>query len=305
MLDVGTDPEYVPIVAGMYALIVLPLISRQQLIGILNLETAQQDVFSQDTLDTLNLLAVRVAVAIDNARAYEELERLVDELDAFDRTVAHDLKNPLIQITGYSDLLVDDPNTPLPEGLDPILRTIANTSHKMADIINALLLLSRLRAKEEVDIQDVDMQPLVRSVQERLSFLINQRHAKIECPSIWPIARGYAPWIEEIWSNYMSNALKYGGTPPLIEIGGTVQPDNMVRFWVRDNGHGLTPEEQAKLFTPFTRLSQVQIEGHGLGLSIVRRIVEKLGGQVGIESRVGEGSTFAFTLPHGGVAHPN
>src|SRR5262249_28267558 len=156
-------------------------------------------------------------------------------------------------------------NTPLPEGLDPILRSIANTSHKMADIINALLLLSRLRAKEEVDIQDVDMQPLVRSVQERLSFLINQRHAKIECPSIWPIARGYAPWIEEIWSNYMSNALKYGGTPPLIEVGGTVQPDNMVRFWVRDNGHGLTPEEQAKLFTPFTRLSQVQIEGHGLG----------------------------------------
>jgi signal transduction histidine kinase len=66
---------------------------------------------------------------------------------------------------------------------------------------------------------------------------------------------------------------------------------------VRDNGPGLTPEEQARLFTPFTRLEQVRAKGHGLGLSIVRRIVEKLGGQVGVESEVGQSSTFSFTLP--------
>ena len=71
----------------------------------------------------------------------------------------------------------------------------------------------------------------------------------------------------------------------------------MIRFWVRDNGLGLTPDEQARLFTPFTRLDQVRAKGHGLGLSIVRRIVEKLGGQVGVESTVGQGSIFSFTLP--------
>ncbi len=71
----------------------------------------------------------------------------------------------------------------------------------------------------------------------------------------------------------------------------------MVRFWVRDNGPGLTPEAQSRLFTPFTRLDQVRAQGHGLGLSIVRRIVEKLGGQVGVESQLGQGSTFFFTLP--------
>ena len=71
----------------------------------------------------------------------------------------------------------------------------------------------------------------------------------------------------------------------------------MVRFWVRDNGPGLTPEEQARLFTPFTRLDQIDTKGHGLGLSIVRRIVEKLGRQVGVESEVGRGSVFSFTLP--------
>ncbi|MBC7869758.1 MAG: sensor histidine kinase, partial [Chitinophagaceae bacterium] len=113
----------------------------------------------------------------------------------------------------------------------------------------------------------------------------------------WPLAAGYAPWVEEVWTNYLSNALKYGGKPPSIELGADEQPDGMVRFWVRDNGNGLTPEEQTRVFTPFTRLNQVKVEGHGLGLSVVQRIVDKLGGQVGLESSVGQGSIFSFTLP--------
>jgi two-component system, sensor histidine kinase and response regulator len=76
-----------------------------------------------------------------------------------------------------------------------------------------------------------------------------------------------------------------------------LEPDGMVHCWVRDHGRGLTPEEQAKLFTPFTRLDQARLTGYGLGLSIVRRIVEKLGGQVGLESQLGQGSTFSFALP--------
>jgi two-component system sensor histidine kinase/response regulator len=100
-----------------------------------------------------------------------------------------------------------------------------------------------------------------------------------------------------VWANYLSNAIQYGGRPPRVELGVTEQADGMVRFWVRDNGPGLTPEEQARLFTPFTQLAQVRARGHGLGLSIVRRIVERLGGQVGVESEIGRGSAFTFTLP--------
>jgi signal transduction histidine kinase len=108
---------------------------------------------------------------------------------------------------------------------------------------------------------------------------------------------GYAPWIGEVWINYISNALKYGGQPPHIELGTSIQIDNTVRFWVRDDGPGLTPEVQARLFVPFTQLKQIQTEGHGLGLSIVQRIIEKLGGRVGLESGPGKGSLFFFTLP--------
>jgi signal transduction histidine kinase len=108
---------------------------------------------------------------------------------------------------------------------------------------------------------------------------------------------GYAPWVEEVWVNYMSNAIKYGGCPPRVELGAEAQSKDGVRFWVRDNGRGISPEERDRLFTPFTRLSQIHVKGHGLGLSIVRRIVEKLGGAVTVESKVGRGSVFSFTLP--------
>ncbi len=100
-----------------------------------------------------------------------------------------------------------------------------------------------------------------------------------------------------MWANYLSNGLKYGGQPPRLELGATSQPDGMIRFWVQDDGPGLALEQQANLFTEFTRLSEIDVKGYGLGLSIVRRIIDKLGGQVGVESEVGQGSLFYFTLP--------
>jgi signal transduction histidine kinase len=80
-------------------------------------------------------------------------------------------------------------------------------------------------------------------------------------------------------------------------MGAVPQSDDSIRFWVHDNGKGLTPEEQSNLFTEFTRITQIRVEGHGLGLSIVRRILEKLGGKAGVESEIGAGSTFWFQLP--------
>jgi signal transduction histidine kinase len=133
--------------------------------------------------------------------------------------------------------------------------------------------------------------------------MIRDWQAVVKLPPEWPPVSGYAPWVEEVWVNYLSNALKYGGRPPRIELGAQPQPDGMVRFWIHDNGSGLTPADQARLFAPFTRLNRARGIGHGLGLSIVRRIVEKLGGQVGVESQPGQGSTFFFTLPAAGYQH--
>jgi signal transduction histidine kinase len=129
--------------------------------------------------------------------------------------------------------------------------------------------------------------------------MIEEKQAEIILPDKWPVALGYGPWVEEVWINYVSNALKYSGEPPRVELGGTVQTDGAIRFWVNDNGPGLKPEEQQHVFAEFTQLSQIRAGGHGLGLSIVRRIIDKLGGEVSVESEgiPGKGSTFIFTLP--------
>jgi len=141
------------------------------------------------------------------------------------------------------------------------------------------------------------MGEIVSQVQSRLSYMIKEYQGDIVIPTQWPIAQGYAPWIEEVWTNYISNALKYGGIPPRLELGASHDGNSHLRFWVHDNGQGLSHEQQSQLFVPFTRIGQVRVEGHGLGLSIVQRIVEKCGGQVGVESEVDQGSRFYFTLP--------
>ncbi|MFC1975303.1 ATP-binding protein [Chloroflexota bacterium] len=228
-----------------------------------------------------------------------ELEARNEELDTFAHTAAHDLQNPLSLITGYASTLQEGYTTMNDEEVELCSTSIVEASQKMSNIVEELLLLAGVR-QQEVELGPLpDMADLVAQSRQRLTTLIDKYQAEIIVPSDWPVAWGYGPWLEEVWTNYISNAIKYGGQPPQVELGATIQGDGQISFWVRDNGAGLSPEEQTRLFTPFTRLDQVRAKGHGLGLSIVRRIVEKLGGQVGVESEgiPGQGCIFSFTLP--------
>ncbi len=225
-----------------------------------------------------------------------ELEARNEELDAFARTVAHDLQNPLSAVIGFAEVLKKEVMEASDDRLRVPARAIERYARKMDDIIRELLLLARVR-QEQIQIQPLDMATIIAEAQQRLTHMMQEHQAEIISPGTWPATLGYGPWVEEVWVNYLSNAIKYGGRPPRIELGATTQPDGAVRFWVRDNGPGIPPEAQSQLFTPFTRLERIDAEGHGLGLSIVQRIVEKLGGQVGVESSVRQGSEFYFTLP--------
>jgi len=226
-----------------------------------------------------------------------ELERRNEELDAYAHTVAHDLKSPLATIIGFSDLLEKRHDKFTVDKLSFYYNIIAQNGRKMINIIDALLLLASVRKVEDIPMNTLNLPEMMQDIQRNLGDAIKESHAEIVVPDHWPVVTSYQPWVEEILVNYTSNAIKYGGTPPRVEIGATNHVDGHVRFWVRDNGKGLTPEEQARLFTPFTRLDQIRVKGYGLGLSIVQRIAEKLNGEVGVESEVGQGSTFYFTLP--------
>jgi PAS domain S-box-containing protein len=238
-------------------------------------------------------------------RRTKELEARNADLDAFAHTVAHDLKNPLTGVVGRGHALCKHFTNLPEEEVRKWLDAIVQAGRKMADIIDALLLLANVRQVTDIETKPLDMAAIVDEALARLSDRIAASDAKLIKPQAWPPATGYGPWVEEVWANYISNAIKYGGTPTRVKLGAERVPraqnsdgdGPMACFWVRDNGPGLTAEQQSKLFSQFTRLDTERAEGHGLGLSIARRIVEKLGGSVGVESEVGQGSTFWFTLP--------
>ncbi|EIJ43225.1 bacteriophytochrome (light-regulated signal transduction histidine kinase) [Beggiatoa alba B18LD] len=232
-----------------------------------------------------------------------ELEKRNQELEAFARTVAHDLKNPLSGVIHLSERLVRDYDTApdfkiVTEKSLGYLKLINNAGEQMSDIIDALLLLAGVSTRQQVEIKPLDMQMILQEVTEKhLANLIDCYKGELSFPNVpYPTVIGYAPWIEQVWANYLSNGLKYGGTPPELTIGFEEQA-NSVSFWVQDNGVGLSIEAQEKLFTPFTRLHENRIDGHGLGLSIVRQIMDKLQGHAGVHSALGQGSRFYFTLP--------
>ena len=124
--------------------------------------------------------------------------------------------------------------------------------------------------------------------------LIDPHRAVTISPERWPVALGRGPWVEEVWENCISTTIRSGDEPQSVKPGADEAPGGAVRFWERDIGRGLMPDEQTTLFSPFTRLKQVRGTGHRLGLSIVKRIVEK--SEVGVESDgIREGITGSFS----------
>ncbi|MEM6261320.1 MAG: hybrid sensor histidine kinase/response regulator [Bacteroidota bacterium] len=248
----------------------------------------------------LQLLPIVITQVLKNHRleaekkvAEEAREQLICELDSFSHTVAHDLKSPLFSMDMAMDLLREHMGSQKNE-VNGLMEELRFGVQKMTNIIDELLLLASVR-KEEVTMQPVHMEPLIENALRRLEFMRVTYRPKITLHTPMPPALGYASWIEEVWTNYLSNAFKYGGKPPQISIGGLVL-GNQVQYWVEDNGAGLSGAETEKLFVPFSRIEEAKVEGHGLGLSIVQRIIQKLGGQVSVKSVPGKGSTFSFTL---------
>jgi PAS domain S-box-containing protein len=227
--------------------------------------------------------------------AENSLKSRNEELDAFAHTVAHDLRGSLTPLLGYCELLTT-PDVQLDnQQIQGALNGVCRVSHKMAAIIDELLLLSSVR-KEDVRVDVLDMRPIVCNVVKRLKEEHKDISFDVSIAENLPKSYGYAPWIEEVWCNYISNAIKYGGSPATIEIGGELKKDGFSCFWVKDNGQGVSDDELQHLFTPYLPRKN-DSSSHGLGLSIVKRIVEKLNGDVSVERIPGTGTRFCFTLP--------
>jgi len=227
----------------------------------------------------------------------KENEKLIADLDAYARSVAHDLKNPICGLLGLREVIKEDFINQKKEDAFELLDIAHEQGLKMYKIIDELLLLSRIR-KEEIEPVALDMTSIFNEAKKRLNGGYKENNVSIEAPGKWPIVLGHPQWIEEVWFNFISNAIKYGGNPPVIKAGYDEINGAVCRFWIKDNGNGLPSDSFQKVFNDFERLDRKNIEGNGLGLSIVKRIVEKLGGEVSVasENSPGQGCIFSFTL---------
>jgi len=243
----------------------------------------------QDTFDDLQRSTVHLREQISALQARNR------DLEDYVHMVAHDLKEPLAVFAVASHLVTKTPDLNS-EKFQEYVQQMGLAGQEMNRIINNLLLFAKVD-KSEAPVGPVSMERVVTNVQARLNHLIKEQQAEIVLPEMWPLAIGYEPWIEEVWSNYLSNAIKHGGRPPYLELGASAETHGEVRFWVRDNGPGIPAAVHSRLFTPLSEMGRRNIPENGLGLSIVKRIVEKLRGQVGVESQPGVGSLFFFTLP--------
>lgn len=245
------------------------------------------------------------------------------EVEAFVYIVSHDLRAPLVNLQGFSrelelscnEMTQELSHLCLPEqaaqkirlimdeGINGSLRYISASSTKFQKLIDALLLLSRT-GKNEYDMEPIDVQALVDTTLSSLQQSIRDSGTEIAVGTL-PPAFADQTAIGQVFSNLISNAMKYlqPGRPGKIEIGGAVK-DGMAHFWVKDNGAGIPASSQARLFQVFQRFHPKLASGEGMGLAIVKRIVERHGGEIHALSADGVGTEFHFSFPANGNAKP-
>jgi light-regulated signal transduction histidine kinase (bacteriophytochrome) len=226
------------------------------------------------------------------------------QLEAFSYSVAHDLKAPLRAVSGFSNALMEDYGSKLDGEARQYLHSIARGAKTMGKLIDDLLAFSRQGLKE-MEPSRIDMDEMAKSVFEELRRAAPER--KLECRlNSLPSARGDRAMVRQIWVNLLSNAIKFTEPKdyPVIEAGCAETSGDQNIYYVKDNGAGFDMSYADKLFGIFQRLhSGKDFEGTGVGLAIVRRIVQRHGGRIWAEGRVNEGATFHFTLPAEGEEH--
>ena len=239
----------------------------------------------------------------ERKRAEEERERLLteiaaknQELESFVYTISHDLRAPLVSLDGFSSLLKRESQNQLGEqGQHYLERIRANVAH-MNTLITELLELSRIGRVVGPE-EEIDVGVLLREIEEGLVLKLEQEGVEFIVQQPLPAVRGDRGRIRQVFANLIENAVKFRSLERRLRIEvGCEEEGGFYRFHVGDNGIGILPQYQEQIFEPFRQLDS-GIEGVGMGLTLVKRIVDHHGGRIWVESEAGKGSTFYFTIP--------
>jgi signal transduction histidine kinase len=228
-----------------------------------------------------------------------ELQESNAELESFAHSVSHDLRAPLRAMEGFALALEEDYGDRLDEeGLD-FIACIVDSARRLDVLINDLLNYSRL-GRAHLSIQQVDLGQVVEDVLEQLKTEILERNASVEVEDFLPTVRGHQATLVQVISNLVSNALKYvaAGETPYVRIWAEQRDSDTIQLHVEDHGIGIDPSYHDRIFRIFERLHGIEsFPGTGVGLAIVSRGCERLGGRCGVESAPGRGSRFWIELP--------
>jgi signal transduction histidine kinase len=227
------------------------------------------------------------------------LEQSVHAWESFCYSIAHDLRAPLRTISGFAEALLDDYTQALDQTAREYARRMAAAAHRLDEFIQDLLDFGRL-AHVELPRKEVDLRTAIDQVLADLSSEIRLSNAEIQVLGEFPSVLANAAALKQVIANLMSNAIKFvaPGTAPRVEIYAQQAGEFRVQLWVRDHGIGIRPEHQERVFQLFERLhGQSEYPGTGAGLAIVRKAIERMGGQVCLRSAAGEGTSFWIELP--------
>jgi len=315
VMDVQQDADYVPQVPGTLAQITIPLQTHEQIVGILNLECDQPGVFDENRYVLSLILSSRIAAALETARLYRHMQEQLGETQALNeklqnleqiktdmiRIASHDLRNPLAVIQGFIDVLKSDHADLLPQHVE-YLEMMERSAARMNAILEDILSMERIESMAQDVMRDtVEITAVIRDAAEEYRGQAENKNQKLLliCPEVSLFVWGDAAQLREAITNLIGNAIKY--TPEGGQVTVTVERrEQNIYLEVQDTGYGIPDDLQLKLFQPFYRArtpENAHVEGTGLGLHLVKNIIQRHNGTIDFQSQAGVGSKFFFSLP--------
>jgi signal transduction histidine kinase len=293
---------------GYRALLIVPLLRPDHIVGALVVRRKAPGEFPQSTIDLLETFADQSVVAIQNANLFHEIEEKGKQLaiasqhkSQFLANMSHELRTPLNAILGYTELILDSIYGEVPEKAQAVLKRVESNGRHLLGLINDVLDLSKIEAGQlTLSLTDYSMKDVLYNVFSAVEPLANDKKLgfKVEAQPDMPKGHGDERRLTQVVLNLVGNAIKFSDTGAVIIKASATNGTFTVA--VQDNGPGISKADQAKIFEEFQQADNSATKkkgGTGLGLSISRRIVEMHGGRLWVESEIGHGSVFQFSLP--------
>jgi signal transduction histidine kinase len=283
---------------GLRSAMIAPIRDREGVLGAITFVIAGTDRrYTPEDLMMAEQLGERIGAAIANAKLYEESRRAVVLRDEFLSIAGHELRTPLAAISLHLQSMLRSPDEMSMTRIRERIHKLIGQSDRLAALIEDLLDVTKLMSgRVELEPRDLDLGGVVKQCAERMRDEFDRAATPLQLRLASVRGRWDRARIDQITTNLLSNALKYGrGQPVSVEVS---VDDEIASLAVSDRGIGIAPEDQARIFERFERaVSSRNFGGFGLGLWIVRQLVEAHGGTIGVTSQLGEGATFTVTLP--------